>query len=449
MRIQQISITNLFGLFNHVLPLSKEERITIIHGPNGFGKTILLKMIDGLFSQNYSIFKKIPFKEFRIDFVNGQYLLVTQHKIQNEKLRLSIQTNEGDEKPYHVETISRKDIHFPLGIIDSAISELRRIGAEEWLELPTNQLLSLEDVLEKYGDVLPGDIEYRQGPKWLREIQKGLNTHFVETNRLLGKYPASRRTSRRYELYEREKLSAVVSTVTQYSQELAGKIQDTLAKSAELSQSLDRTFPIRLVKQINQGRKARISSDKLRILLGELEAKRERLMEAGLMGKDDANVQIPDQTVMDDLARIALSIYAKDVEKKLEVFDEMLEKIGLLQQIINARYSYSYKRLTINRSSGFVFETKDNTPLPADALSSGEQHELILFYELLFRVQPNSFILIDEPELSLHIAWQQEFLKDLMAISKLANIDVLIATHSADIIFNRWDLTIELRGSGE
>jgi predicted ATP-binding protein involved in virulence len=78
-------------------------------------------------------------------------------------------------------------------------------------------------------------------------------------------------------------------------------------------------------------------------------------------------------------------------------------------------------------------------------LSSGEQHELVLLYELLFKVKPNSLVLIDEPELSLHVGWQVQFLKDLQEITKLADLDILMATHSPDIIQDRWDLTAELK----
>ena len=68
------------------------------------------------------------------------------------------------------------------------------------------------------------------------------------------------------------------------------------------------------------------------------------------------------------------------------------------------------------------------------------------FYELLFRTKPNALILIDEPELSLHVAWQVEFLKDLERVIKLSSFDVILATHSPQIINNRWDLTKELEG---
>ena len=84
--------------------------------------------------------------------------------------------------------------------------------------------------------------------------------------------------------------------------------------------------------------------------------------------------------------------------------------------------------------------------LTAKHLSSGEQQILALLYKLLFNVKPDTLILIDEPELSLHVAWQQEFLKDLQDIIKFVGFDVLIATHSPQIIHDRWDLAVELKG---
>ena len=55
-------------------------------------------------------------------------------------------------------------------------------------------------------------------------------------------------------------------------------------------------------------------------------------------------------------------------------------------------------------------------------------------------------ILIDEPELSLHVAWQVSFLSDLKELTRLVPLDVLIATHSPQIINDRWDLTVQLEG---
>ena len=54
MQIKQISVSGLFGIFDHVIPLNMDDRITVIHGPNGFGKTAMLTILDGLFNSRYS-----------------------------------------------------------------------------------------------------------------------------------------------------------------------------------------------------------------------------------------------------------------------------------------------------------------------------------------------------------------------------------------------------------
>ena len=52
MRVSEISVTGLFGIFNHHIPLTHSDRVTIIHGPNGLGKTMMLRMIAALTNQS-------------------------------------------------------------------------------------------------------------------------------------------------------------------------------------------------------------------------------------------------------------------------------------------------------------------------------------------------------------------------------------------------------------
>ncbi|MBF0497509.1 MAG: ATP-binding protein [Deltaproteobacteria bacterium] len=69
---------------------------------------------------------------------------------------------------------------------------------------------------------------------------------------------------------------------------------------------------------------------------------------------------------------------------------------------------------------------------------------MALVYKLLFEVETDSLVMIDEPETSLHLAWQQKFLDDLIEITRLVGFDCLIATHSPDIISDHWELTVAL-----
>ena len=91
-----------------------------------------------------------------------------------------------------------------------------------------------------------------------------------------------------------------------------------------------------------------------------------------------------------------------------------------------------------------MFKLNSGDVLAPEDLSSGEQHELVLLYELLFRLEPNALVLLDEPEISLHVAWQERVLSDLKKIVELSGVDIVVATHSPEIIRDRWDLTVGL-----
>jgi predicted ATP-binding protein involved in virulence len=142
------------------------------------------------------------------------------------------------------------------------------------------------------------------------------------------------------------------------------------------------------------------------------------------------------------VAQQVLPLYVSDVVQKLEVFDQLLRKIELLKSIVQDRFSF--KSIAISKEKGFTFTSALNEPLQATHLSSGEQHMLVLLSELLFTVEPNSLVMIDEPEISLHVAWQQSFLRDVKTTTELASFDILIATHSPQIVNENWDFTVAL-----
>src|SRR6266568_4399806 len=404
-KIRQISVTNLFGIFNHTIPLNIDDRVTIIHSPNGFGKTAILRLINELFSQRNRVLRITPFNELQIDFEDGSHFWVTRSfengpenrakKDSAPKITLYFRGDDG-ERSFSLKASPLRALReaFPLSMIDRVIPEADRIGGESWRISPTGEILSFEEMVERYSDhlmaVLGSSVAHEKEPEWLREIRGSVPIRFIETQRLLN----PRRIGGKSE-YER--FSSMASTVTMYSEELAEIIK----------------------------------------------TKRANLMAAGLVDRDDSDaVQVTDR--IDSNTKAVLSVYIEDVEKKLGIFDEVANKIDLLKRIINKRFLY--KKMAISRRDGFVFTSSNGARLSLESLSSGEQHELVLFYELLFKASPNSLILIDEPEISLHVVWQEQFLKDVQEITQLANVDALIATHSPDIINGRRDLVVQLEG---
>jgi predicted ATP-binding protein involved in virulence len=451
MQIKQISVEGLFGTFDHIVQLNTKERITIIHGPNGFGKTAMLRLLNGFFNSRYLVFQAIPFSNFQVEFDDGSSIEIVKISDGSEKSKKANQVTfnffqpNSDKLTFTTSTVrsikERSSIEFSLDSLDEVVPGLRRLGARNWRYIPTNETLSLEEVIDRFEDFLPATIrQFREEPEWLESLKINIHVRLIESQRLLNVKP--RRSS---------KMSAelMLPTVSAYSEELAQLMRDKFTEYGVIAQSLDRTFPTRLVKQQAS---PDLTDEQLREQLNELEVNRSRLIEVGLLDKNEnSDFQIPHQDI-DASTKNILSVYVGDVENKLSVFSEIASKIDLLGRIVNSKFAYSYKEMNFSKEKGFVFKTLYNshssdleTLSPTD-LSSGEQHELVLLYELLFKVQPNSLVLIDEPELSLHVGWQAQFLRDLQEITKLTDLDVLMATHSPDIIQDRWDLTVELKG---
>ncbi|MBF0410959.1 MAG: AAA family ATPase [Candidatus Riflebacteria bacterium] len=440
MRIVKIEVEKLFGIFNHVIPFFQEDRITIIHGPNGVGKTMILKMLKSLFNLNFSIFQKIPFKAFQVSFSDNTHLRIEKElggSQENPTEKIQLIHSERGIEPFNLSSKVRRIGPQMLRSIEANIPGIVRIGQNQWINTNSNRVFSPSEMIDHYEDFLSQHSPERvreHFPEWLKNIQGCLSLGFISTDRL---YIPKSRSRARNRFEENENLSY---SVLEYSQELARSISENLARSYQFSSNLDNSFPIRLLRTIENPQSS-ASEEAIRADLKSLENKRERLSSAGLLNTEKDRFNVFDHA-FNDLTKNVLAVYLEDTKKKLDFFNEILEKIELFQKIIGKRFKYKSMRIT--RNEGLIFKTDANLILSPDCLSSGEQHELVLIYELLFKVKPNSLILIDEPEISLHIEWQKEFLSDLSEITKVSNIEALIATHSPDIINDRWDLTIDL-----
>ena len=139
----------------------------------------------------------------------------------------------------------------------------------------------------------------------------------------------------------------------------------------------------------------------------------------------------------------ALGLYCYDSLEKLKVYNDLATKLELFKKIME---NLGITNFIFTKENGLEFMSNLTTDLSPDELSSGEQQAVILYYFLIFQVTPNSYILIDEPEISWHISWQRLFIPNLLEILKVVPLHFLIATHSPSIIHDRWDLTVELQG---
>ena len=132
--------------------------------------------------------------------------------------------------------------------------------------------------------------------------------------------------------------------------------------------------------------------------------------------------------------------------------DNYSEELKLYHKLLNEEFGFMYKTIEFDEQKGLkVVPIYDGDPeLDVTRLSSGEKKLIILFYTLLFestlpgKNSSQTIFLIDEPETSLHIDWQQNLIKNIMKICKDKDIQVIVATHSPDIVDEYWGLQSEM-----
>ncbi len=116
----------------------------------------------------------------------------------------------------------------------------------------------------------------------------------------------------------------------------------------------------------------------------------------------------------------------------------------LFRDLIDKRILFKSLELEFESDEYLGFRSEDGSILKLEYLSTGEQQLVILFFRLIFQTKFNTLVMIDEPELSMNVVWQRNFLKDLQRIIELRKFDVLIATHSPMIIHDKWDWVVHL-----
>ncbi|WP_404695412.1 AAA family ATPase, partial [Raoultella ornithinolytica] len=214
-------------------------------------------------------------------------------------------------------------------------------------------------------------------------------------------------------------------------------------ESATLSQKLDATFPIRLFDRLEQQK--RFSSANIQARLSGIQDKRRNYMRYGLIHSED-NLMPDKSTSMDSSNEYlgVLDLYIEDALGKLSPFEILHQKIDLFESILKEKI-LAFKNVIIDRDNGFYFKSQTGDLVDRNSLSSGEQNQIVLLFNLIFDLATQKVILIDEPEISLHVAWQQTFLESLKKIQKINQYEkVIIATHSPQVISKNWPLTYDL-----
>ena len=426
MKINSIKIDNLFEIFDYNISFNNNN-LLIITGPNGFGKTMILNIIFNLFNRKFMFFQKLVFDTITIS-LDDNISIVISKKLEKDKPNVKFLFTQNNKE---IETFNYSDkLESDFQRKISKYLPISRIDADRWIDLRNDRILTIDDLFNEYADQLPEEISkniLKIRSEKINQILDSIKVHLIREQRLFRKVQSYSKNYR-----EEKDQTIMIETIQTYARELKQLISLNSQQSIKISQELDSSYPNRLISQ-----KEKVSSEEYNVRFNNLKEKQEKLKRNGLY---ESKQEVLGYSETDSKA---LLVYLNDLEIKLGVFDNLLEKLELFTNILNER-RFTHKTIQIDREKGFYFRTNKGKELELTQLSSGEQHEVVLLFELIFNAKQNILVLIDEPEISLHVNWQKEFLKDLLRIIEIQNIQVLIATHSPSIINGRWDLVYNL-----
>ncbi len=421
----------VLGEYDHVVELPASQEFAIIYGPNGVGKTKFLEIIKATSSIDGRSLSQLPFTSMDLGYSNGSVLRAT---------RLLMGEADAARNAPHI----RFELIDPDGHIQSW--EFKRDDFQEWLientawrpmnaelreDLSDGEIASLADLESRFPAPSPSK---KNLPEFLHEFARRATTYLIETQRLRIE---QRAISRRNQAWPPSH-SKSSSRISQQAATMRSLINDAQTEHSRITQQLDRTFPHRVLSSSGAGN--RRDAD-IRERYNQQNEFRSRLGRVASVTLEDA-LSLPDRELLEWEQQL-LTLYLEDADKKLAPFETLLQKIELLEEIVGNRLLN--KRLQVTAAEGLtVTHTHPERRLDLDSLSSGEQHEIILMFDLLFNVPEGAIVMIDEPEISLHVVWQLGFIPDVQRIAELAGFRFLVATHSPQIINDAWDRAVRL-----
>ena len=104
------------------------------------------------------------------------------------------------------------------------------------------------------------------------------------------------------------------------------------------------------------------------------------------------------------------------------------------QDLVDELFGETGKKI-IRKSNEILFEQDGDTLYPYQ-LSSGEKQMLVILLTVLVQDNRRGVLFMDEPEVSLHVEWQQRLIGLIRELNP--NVQIVLTTHSPAMIMDGW-----------
>ena len=428
--IKQVLVHKLFGRYDYKIPVGYSDdadapRLCLLYGDNGTGKTTILELVFHLLSASdnrghRTYVARTPFQQFDIIFFDDSLITARRHHAEvlggfdlevtigggtTQSARFDIDPETGGVSGSSIspqaEELFRKASELELDVFylgDNRALEGDSIPPREWRSRRARTLQSLYDT-----DDLPfiddSHVAFHDPRNITPESTLVNSIHRTEhaLNREVMRASSTGETDAR-QVYA-DILNTIASASTPEEGVLDGeisKLRDDLHKLGSISTAFSR--------------------------FGLGSAIDVRAFSASL---DNAN-----QNTMPAVVRVLRSL-VDGQRARLSALDDIYKVINSFVE--NANGYFSDKAIEFDVFDGLNIRLPNGTLSP-DRLSSGEQHLLLLFLNVITPSRQSPLFIIDEPELSLNIKWQRNLVDTLLTLSEGSGCQFLMATHSIELL---------------
>ncbi|WP_019601999.1 AAA family ATPase [Teredinibacter turnerae] len=446
MIVKKLIASKVFGYLD--FSINFNDDISFLVGGNGSGKTTALKLMNALVNPNFKELLQIPFDAVNIELSHaGNDIQISAATLEDgvslkissldDELILPSYSNEEIDFYSHksekldeiIEKVNRKFADHPI------VKEISKIDSPIFLGLDRRRDDGI-GVNEDY---------YFERELWLREknkrairarrlIRGSIGVSLMETEMLVQN---SYRRMRELEDRHSSKLrDSILLSAFQYTNFESGDFSLEKVDWAERTGLLERKKEIREALT-NIGLNDSMVSDEVDNFFNKLTA----LFETVQKTKEGISVEwLLNKAQVERMSKIV-----EIIDEHKSKIDKLFKPINDFLGVVNSFYKDSNKTLEVDTVGQLLVGRPDGSKCTIEGLSSGERQLLVIFAHSFFNRhsgKKNVFI-IDEPELSLHLGWQEKFSETIFSINP--NSQYILATHSPEIVGNLKSKSVKCR----
>ncbi|MDG0059015.1 AAA family ATPase [Priestia sp. P5] len=431
--LKGIKIRGLFNKYDY--EINFEEQINIFVAENGHGKTTIIKIIVAALNRDSETLNKLPFEKVELDFGNNNVVSIRKNK--NKNLKDSSWIKNYSEKYFFTEYLSNKK-NLPETLHDYVMFREDEVVSEEVIRFYLRNLKNQKEYTKE---------DIKRANKYLNHLKDSYTESYEKIEENLKEHVKYLPTFRRVEAELREiytddiefegkfeesslkfGLKDVESRINRLTNRLTKEAFETHSKiNGEILGDLlsDSTLAI------SENQRKEITMEKTKIILGRIG--KENIKEYDKLNDFLTNLNTSEYSNKEFLEYYIyklIKIYdsQREIDNKIKEFKDVCNKYLINKELV---YDEISPRIRIN-------DLEDNNPISFSELSSGEKQILSIFSELYLEDTKPMIYIIDEPELSLSIAWQKRILKDIYNSGKIALL--ISTTHSPFIFKNEFEV---------